>query len=166
MGFPHSSVSNEFACNAGHPGSIPGWEDPLEKEMATHSSILAWRIPWAEEPGRLQSTGLQESDTTWRLNHHQRKNFPRTVSLRILGFLQWMLNCRMHTKPQDARLKEENKARLHPYSVFLHSVYHFDHVIYNYFTYCVYTHTHTSGQARQAPVSHQGSLVVPSGVIY
>ena len=41
-----------------------GQEDPLEKEMATHSSILAWRIPWTEEPGRLQSTGLQESDTT------------------------------------------------------------------------------------------------------
>ena len=39
-------------------------EDPLEKEMATHSSVLAWRIPWTEEPGRLQSMGLQESDTT------------------------------------------------------------------------------------------------------
>ena len=39
-----------------------GWEDPLEKEMATHSSILAWRIPWTEEPGRLQSMGSQESD--------------------------------------------------------------------------------------------------------
>ena len=36
-----------------------GWEDPLEKEMATHSSILAWRIPWTEEPGRLQSMRLQ-----------------------------------------------------------------------------------------------------------
>ena len=36
-----------------------GREDPLEKEMATHSSILAWRIPWMEEPGRLQSTGSQ-----------------------------------------------------------------------------------------------------------
>ena len=35
------------------------WEDPLEKEMATHSSVLAWRIPWTEEPGRLQSTGSQ-----------------------------------------------------------------------------------------------------------
>ena len=42
-----------------------GREDPLEKEMATHSSILAWRIPWTEEPGRLQSTvGRKESDTT------------------------------------------------------------------------------------------------------
>ena len=36
-----------------------GWEDPLEKEMVTHSSILAWRIPWTEKPGRLQSTGPQ-----------------------------------------------------------------------------------------------------------
>ena len=41
-----------------------GLEDPLEKEMATHSSILAWRIPWIEEPGGLQSMGLQESDTS------------------------------------------------------------------------------------------------------
>ena len=36
-----------------------GWEDPLEKGLTTHSSILAWRIPWAEEPGGLQSMGLQ-----------------------------------------------------------------------------------------------------------
>ena len=36
-----------------------GWEDPLEKEMAPHSSTLAWKIPWMEEPGRLQSMGLQ-----------------------------------------------------------------------------------------------------------
>ena len=47
-----------------------GGEDPLEKEMATHSSILAQRIPWTEEPGTLQSTGLQESDTTERLSIH------------------------------------------------------------------------------------------------
>ena len=41
-----------------------GWEDPLEKEMATHSSILAWEIPWTEETGGLQSMGSQELDTT------------------------------------------------------------------------------------------------------
>ena len=41
-----------------------GQEDPPEKEMATHSSVLAWRIPWTEEPGRLQSIGPQESDLT------------------------------------------------------------------------------------------------------
>ena len=46
-------------------GSIPGSEDPLEEGMATHSSILALRIPWTEEPGRLQSMGSQESDMTW-----------------------------------------------------------------------------------------------------
>ena len=40
-----------------------GWEDPLEKEMATHSSVLAWEIPWIEEPGRLQSMGSQKSQT-------------------------------------------------------------------------------------------------------
>ena len=45
-------------------------EDPLEKETATHSSILAWRIPWMEEHGELQSTGRKESDTTERLHFH------------------------------------------------------------------------------------------------
>ena len=45
----------ESVCNVGDLGSIPGSEDPLEKEMATHSSILAWRILWTEEPGGLQS---------------------------------------------------------------------------------------------------------------
>ena len=43
---------------------FPGQEDPLEKEIATHSSILAWRIPWTEEPGRRQSMGLEEADMT------------------------------------------------------------------------------------------------------
>ena len=43
----------------------PGWEDPLEKEMATHSSTLAWKIPWTEEPGRLQSMGLQRVGHDW-----------------------------------------------------------------------------------------------------
>ena len=41
-----------------------GQENALEKEMATHSNILAWRIPWTEEPGRLLSVGMKESDTT------------------------------------------------------------------------------------------------------
>ena len=40
------------------------WDDPLEKGMATHSNILAWRFPWTEEPGRLQSVGRKELDTT------------------------------------------------------------------------------------------------------
>ena len=45
-----------------------GQDDSLEREMATHSSILAWKILWIEEPGRLQSLGLQESDPTYQLN--------------------------------------------------------------------------------------------------
>ena len=53
-----------------------GWEDPLEKKMATHSNIFAWRIPWTEEPGRLQSMGSQESDTTERLNNKGNKKLP------------------------------------------------------------------------------------------
>ena len=50
-----------------------GREDPLEKEMATPSSILDWRIPWTEKPGRLQSMGLQESDTTEQLKTHTQR---------------------------------------------------------------------------------------------
>ena len=57
--FPGGSVDKESACNAGDPGSIPRWWNPLEKEMATHSSIFAWKIPWTEEPGGLQSIGSQ-----------------------------------------------------------------------------------------------------------
>ena len=52
-----------------------GQEDSLEKEMATHSSILARRVPWTEEPGGLQSMVLQESDTTWRLKCHHHPKF-------------------------------------------------------------------------------------------
>ena len=58
-----SSYQHSNACNAGELGSIPVLGRPLEKEVATHSIILAWRIPWTEEPGRLQSVGSQESDT-------------------------------------------------------------------------------------------------------
>ena len=57
LGFPDGLDVKESACNAEEPGLIPGYS--LEKRMATHSNILAWRIPWTEEPGRLQSTGLQ-----------------------------------------------------------------------------------------------------------
>ena len=70
MDFPGDSVSKEPTGKAGDYLHVEtevlslGWEDPLEKEMAAHSSILAWRIPWTEEPGGLQSRGRTESDTT------------------------------------------------------------------------------------------------------
>ena len=66
MGFPGGTVIKNLPANAGDArddGSIPGKEDPLEEGMATHSSILPWRIPWTEEPGGLQSMGLQKSWT-------------------------------------------------------------------------------------------------------
>ena len=61
LGFPRGSEIKVSACNAGYQNWVRflGWEDPLEKEMAPYSIILAWRIPWTEEPCGLQSTGLQ-----------------------------------------------------------------------------------------------------------
>ena len=59
LGFPAGSVVKNPPANAGDLGSIPGSEDPLEEEVATHSSILAWKIPWTEEPGGLQFTEPQ-----------------------------------------------------------------------------------------------------------
>ena len=59
-----------------------GWEDPVEKEMTNHSGILAWRIPWTEEPGRLQSMGSQVSDMTWQLNHHHKKCYKESPRLK------------------------------------------------------------------------------------
>ena len=62
LGFPGGSAVKKSACNAGDVGSIPGWGNPLEKDIATHSSSLAWEIPRTEKPGGLQSMGSQESD--------------------------------------------------------------------------------------------------------
>ena len=63
--FPTWLNGKESTCSADSMGLVPGWEDPLEKEMATHFSILAWKIPWTwtEEPGGQQSMGLQKSHT-------------------------------------------------------------------------------------------------------
>ena len=58
-GFPGGSEDKESACNTGDLSSIPGWEDSLEKGMATHSSIPAQRIPWTEEFCGIQSMGSQ-----------------------------------------------------------------------------------------------------------
>ena len=61
-GCPGGSDGKESACSAKDLGSIPGWEDPLEKETATHSNLLAWKSPW-EEPG-YHPWGCKESDMT------------------------------------------------------------------------------------------------------
>ena len=64
MGFSEGSVVKNLPTMQKTQVRSLGWEDHLEKEMATHTSILAWKIPWKEEPGGLQSMGLLESDTT------------------------------------------------------------------------------------------------------
>ena len=67
MGFLSGSVIKNLLAKAGNVvdmGLIPGQEDPLEEEMPTHSSILAWKIPWTEELGGLQSMGCEESGMT------------------------------------------------------------------------------------------------------
>ena len=64
MDFPHSSLVKNLPATQEIQVQFEGCEDLLEKEMATHSSILAWRIPWTEELGILQSIESQESDMT------------------------------------------------------------------------------------------------------
>ena len=74
-----------------------GWEDPLEEDMVTHSSILAWKIPWTEEPGGLQSMSHKVSDTaeqltlTVKTETSQIKNLPANAGgIRDTGFNPWV----------------------------------------------------------------------------
>ena len=69
-GFQGGSQGKESACNARDLVQSLCWEDPLGQGMATHSSILACRIPWTEEPGGSSPRGCKESDTTERLTHN------------------------------------------------------------------------------------------------
>ena len=69
-GFPRGTVVKNPPAMQETQVQFLGWEDSLEQKMATHSSILAWEIPWIEEPGGLQSIMLQESDTTEQLSTH------------------------------------------------------------------------------------------------
>ena len=67
-----------------------GWEDPLEKEMVTHSSILAWRISWMEKPGRLQSTGLQRVRHDWATKLNWTETFDCVDHNKLWKILQEM----------------------------------------------------------------------------
>ena len=84
MGFPGGTDGKESACSAGDLGSILGQGNPLEKEIAPHSSILAWEIPWTEEPGGLQSMGSQ------RVRHNERLS-TLYIQLRELTLLNLFL---------------------------------------------------------------------------
>ena len=83
-GLTGGAVVNNLPANEGDTGSIPGWEDPLENETTTHSSILAWEIPWTEEPGGLQSVGLRQvgHDLVTEQTHHTDLVFLEARSLK------------------------------------------------------------------------------------
>ena len=92
-GFPSGSDGKEFACKNRVPSLSR--EDPLEKGMATHPSILAWRIPWTEEPGRLQSMGSERVEHNWATN---KKSFALfackvsdnfTIASRVVFSIDW-----------------------------------------------------------------------------
>ena len=89
LGFPDGSAGKESTCNtgeAGDKGLIPGSEDPLEEGMATHSSILAWRIPGTGASGGLQSMGAQRIRHDWRDWAHFDEADPFSCSLAIVDF--------------------------------------------------------------------------------
>ena len=79
-GFPGGSAIKNPPANARDLGSIPGSERTLEKEMAVHSSVLAWKIPWTEEPGRLQSMGSQKSRQDLGTKQQNKSQLSTTLS--------------------------------------------------------------------------------------
>ena len=70
----HSPLSAKLLFTGSDPGLIPGFEGPLEKEVTSSPSILAWKIPWTKEPGGVQPMGCKELDTTNRLNDDNENN--------------------------------------------------------------------------------------------
>ena len=88
MGFPCGLAGKESACNAGHLGLIPGLGRSPGEGKATHSSILAWRIPWTEEPASYNPLSRKESDTTYQLNNN---NFYLSQQMATqCYFIPWM----------------------------------------------------------------------------
>ena len=96
------------------------WKDPLEKEMATHSRTLTWKSPWMEEPGRLQSRGRKESDTTERLqftsawqsglplSRGTKASLGQCAKCRI-SKKSWRASCKTFPDPLDREYKEMKK---------------------------------------------------------
>ena len=78
----HTTVKNLPAIQETWIWSL-GWEDPLEKGMATHSRILAWRVPWTEEPAGLQSMGWQRVEQDWMTKHTAHKAFINNTAMLV-----------------------------------------------------------------------------------
>ena len=95
---PSGSEGKASACNAGDLGSILSWEDPLEKEMATHSSILAWKIPWTEKLVGYSPWGHKESDTTEQLHFHSHFTFKPKLTNKV-NLFKTVGNCPRKAAP-------------------------------------------------------------------
>ena len=90
------------------------WEDPLEKELATHSSTVAWEIPWTEEPGGLQSMGSLESDMTYQLNNNKSTKYPNhyAVHLKLTQYCKSTTSVK-HTHIHQILKKNKKNRRVH-----------------------------------------------------
>ena len=112
MGFPGSSDGKESACNTGDLGSIPGLGRSPGEGMVTHSCILAWRIPWAEEPGWLQSVGSQRVGHDWANNTNTLYNKNKVFIVD---------GCTLIWSIQNPKLHHLKAQRLRPMHPFIHS---------------------------------------------
>ena len=99
-----------------------GWEDPLEKRMATHSNSLAWRIPWTEEPGGLQSMGSQKSQTWLATTQHNNNTSETSMCNWMIQFssvaqscltLHYPMNCSTPGLPVHHQLPEFTQTQVH-----------------------------------------------------
>ena len=97
-GFPDDPAVKASACRCSRRGLDSGREEPLEEEMATHSCVLAWRSPWTEEPGGLQSVGCRVGNdlATKQRNKEARKVSRSQIKIGLkqtLGFYKWSWSC-------------------------------------------------------------------------
>ena len=92
QGFPSGSDGKESACNVGDQVWSLDQEDPLEKGMVTHFSILAWRMSWTEEPGGLQSLGVTKSQMWLSMHAHRQVNYFHLPHGELITKLNWFLS--------------------------------------------------------------------------
>ena len=124
-----TEMVKECACNEGDLGSIPGRGRCLKQEMATHSSILAWRIPWTEEPRGLQSTGSQRVGHEWATNCSNlqlAENQPQELQTTKIWVLT-LLHRRVVRKKAQSHIQKSNSSCLSAFCV--SSPLHFSHLI-------------------------------------